>query len=265
MTRMSLVSNFTQPDTQSSYFEEFLQQLDALPRIRELRLSASRRIAPTQAGRVLDLGCGIGGATFLLAEQLGDAGHVVGVDISAQLIETAKRIANGRPRVEFQVADAASLPYPTNFFDAAYTERVFLYLPDREAALAELRRVVRPDGLICLVDVDFDCAAIYSRQRELTRRITSIVAAAIPNPNSARDLPALAKRAGLRDVEVDTVAICTPFEFAKHAMSGVLQQAVQRGTLTPTELESWWSEQQQLNEAGDFLHIWIFARVMGRA
>jgi ubiquinone/menaquinone biosynthesis C-methylase UbiE len=219
---MSVVSNFTQPDTQSGHFVEFLDQLDNLPQIGDMRAAAARHITAVSGCRILDLGCGVGGATFLLAERSGAGGLVAGIDISSALIEVATRRSGDQRGVEFRVGDALAVPYPAGFFDAAYSERAFLYLPDRLAALRELRRVVKPGGQVCLIDTDFDSTAIYSTRRELTRKLTSTVAATIPNPNSARVLPALAKAADLKDVWVETFALTTPYPFLVHTMSGVV-------------------------------------------
>jgi ubiquinone/menaquinone biosynthesis C-methylase UbiE len=258
---MSLISQFTQPNAQADYFVEFLDQVDGFPPVRDLRAAAAERIA-APGGRILDLGCGIGAATFALAERMGPGGLVAGVDISSALIDVATRRAGERRGVEFRVGDALAVPYPSGFFDAAYSERVFLYLPDRLAALGELRRVVKPGGLIYLVDTDFDSMAIYSSRRELTRKLTSTVAATIPNPNSARELPALARRAGLRDVQVEIFAFPSPHQFLVHAMGGALKQAVDRGVLVKAELDEWLNEQAQLHESGDFFHIWLYVRVI---
>ena len=60
-----------------------------------------------------------------------------------------------------------------------------------------MMRVTKPGGRVVLMDTDIDCTAIHSTNPALTRKMTSIMAASLPNPNSARELPALAKQAGL--------------------------------------------------------------------
>ena len=157
-----------------------------------------------------------------------------------------------------------AIPYPRGFFNVAYCERVFLYLPDRLAALRELQRVVRPGGSICVVDTDFDTMAIYSSQRELTRKVISTVAAAIPNPNSARELPALARLVGLDDIQVEPLTARTPYRFMVHAMEGVLRQAVERGVIGKAEFDEWWDEQARLQENGDFFLARMFVRIIAK-
>src|SRR5262245_8102702 len=130
---MSQMTNFTQPDASPTYFIEFLKFLDNHDEIKRLRSACAKRMNLAAGHKVLDLGCGIGGATFPLADVTGPTGLVAGVDISSTMIEFANRRAENRPDLEFRIADAGAIPYPDAFFDAARTERLFLYLPDRLA------------------------------------------------------------------------------------------------------------------------------------
>src|SRR4051812_15027061 len=177
---MSEIGNFTQPDTSPAYFIDFLDFLDNYPTIENFRTESAKRLNLVTIHKVLDLGCGIGEATFPLAELTGPIGLAAGVDISAALIDVATGRAAQRPGLEFQVGDACAIPYPDRFFNVARTERVFLYLPDRLAAIHEMKRVVKPGGRVCLIDTDIDSTAIYSNNAALTRKMTLIVADSIP-------------------------------------------------------------------------------------
>jgi ubiquinone/menaquinone biosynthesis C-methylase UbiE len=258
------IGGFIQPDVAPDYFIEFLEFLDAREGIKNMRAEVFKRMNLAPGDKALDLGCGIGGATFLLADILGPAGLAAGVDVSSAMIEVAVRRAMQRKGVEFRVADAGALPYPDGFFDAARSERVFLYLPDRVAAIREMMRVVKPGGGVCILDTDVDATAIYSTKPALTRKITSAVAATMPNPNSARELPALARRAGLRDIKIETFGTFTPYEFLGRVMSGALIKAAEDGLVARAEVDEWLAEQAELNARGDFFQAWIFVLVCGR-
>ncbi len=65
---MAEIGKFTQPDASPQYFIDFLDFLDRQERIRNLREEAAKRLRLKRGQKVLDLGCGIGGATFPLAE-----------------------------------------------------------------------------------------------------------------------------------------------------------------------------------------------------
>ncbi len=92
---------------------------------------------------VLDLACGTGyGSAYLAAT----ARRVVGGDLSEDAIAYARR-RYARPNVEFAVVDAADLPFEDGSFDAVCSFETIEHLPDRDAYLAEVARVLRPDGV----------------------------------------------------------------------------------------------------------------------
>jgi len=83
----------------------------------------------------------------------------------------------------------------------------------------------------------------------------------MPNPNSARELPALAREAGLRDIKIDTFAISTPHEFFLRAMAGSLSKAAEDGIVAGSEVEKFLAEQVSLHASGDFFQAWLFVLV----
>jgi arsenite methyltransferase len=261
---MAQVSQFTQPDTSPAYFVDFLDYLDQQVPIRNFRREAANRLHVGAGSKVLDLGCGIGGATFLLADLTGPAGLAAGVDVSSALVDIARQRAGARSGIEFRTGDASAIPYADHHFDAARSERVFLYLPDRIRALEEMKRVVKPGGRVCVIDTEFDSVAIHSRNRALTRKMTALVADSITNPNSARDLPALARQVALKDLQVETFALETPYEFFERVMIGALWKAADSGAgTTRDEVGEWLKEQAALQGSGDFFQAWLFVMVTG--
>ena len=260
---MSKMDQFTQPDVAPTYFIEFLRLLDNHADVKNLRAEISKRMDLAIGNKVLDLGCGMGGATFQIADATGPTGLTAGVDISSALIEVARRRAGNRPGLEFRVGDACAIPYPDGFFDVARSERLLLYLPDRLGAIHEMKRVVKAGGRVHLVDTDIDSTAIYSNKPDLTRKMTSIVAASIPNPNSGRELPALAKQAGLKDVKTETFAASTPHEFFLRAMATSLSKAAEDGIVPRSEVDECLAEQASLHSKGDFFQAWLFVAVSG--
>lgn len=104
--------------------------------------------------RVLDLGCGPGESAFVVARELG--AEVVGVDISARMVEAARRRLRRRhpelTGVRFEVADATALPFADSGFDLAVGHSFLYLVNDRPAALAEALRVLRPGGQLLLME-----------------------------------------------------------------------------------------------------------------
>lgn len=113
--------------------------------------------------RLLDAGCGPGSITLGLAEAVAP-GEVVGVDTSESVLDEARALAAGRPeardRVRFEQASVLALPFADGRFDAAFAHTLLEHLSHPAAALAELRRVVRPGGLIGLRDADWEARSL---------------------------------------------------------------------------------------------------------
>jgi SAM-dependent methyltransferase len=104
------------------------------------------RLAPGE--QVLDVACGTGLISFDAAWEVGAGGGVLGVDISGEMVEAARRQAEGRglANVRFTRMDAEALALPDGGFDAALCGLGLMYAPDPVKALAEMRRVLRFGG-----------------------------------------------------------------------------------------------------------------------
>jgi ubiquinone/menaquinone biosynthesis C-methylase UbiE len=110
-------------------------------------------VAPPREARWLDVGCGTGVFTELVLDRCSPA-TVIAVDPSAAQIE----LAHGKPvaqRAEFRVADAQALPFPDDAFDVVASALVINFIPDPARALAEMRRVARPGGILAGYVWDF--------------------------------------------------------------------------------------------------------------
>jgi SAM-dependent methyltransferase len=103
-------------------------------------------LAPPKALRWIDVGCGNGAFTELLATRCAPA-EIQGIDPS----EGQLAYARTRPTpnlVQFQLGDAMALPFPAERFDAAVMALVIVFVPDPAKAVAEMVRVVRPGGVV---------------------------------------------------------------------------------------------------------------------
>ena len=100
--------------------------------------------------RVLDLGCGSGWATRLLARLVSDGpegfGQVVGLDVSDEMIRQARGASKDFENILYVWGSAQQIPWEENFFDKVLSVESFYYYPDQDRALAELFRVLAPRG-----------------------------------------------------------------------------------------------------------------------
>jgi ubiquinone/menaquinone biosynthesis C-methylase UbiE len=106
--------------------------------------------------RVLDFGCGVGSITVGLAAAVAP-GEAVGIDIEPSMVAYARSLAQARGvgNARFEVASVYELPFPHEAFDAAFSRSVIEHLADPLAALREVRRVLRPGGVVAVDDGDY--------------------------------------------------------------------------------------------------------------
>jgi ubiquinone/menaquinone biosynthesis C-methylase UbiE len=107
-------------------------------------------LEPAAGERVLEVGPGTGYYTLPVAGWLGPEGRLDVLDVQQEMLDhTLRRAAEeGIANIEPVRADAREMPYPDDTFDAAFLVTVLGEIPDQDAALRELRRVVKPDGRI---------------------------------------------------------------------------------------------------------------------
>ena len=139
---------------------------------RRLRAWERQQLSLEHGQRLLDVGCGLGDAALALAADLGTEGEVVGVDASAEMIAGAwSRARTARCRVRFAVGDALALDEPDDCFDVVRSERTLQWLSNPGAAVAEMARVLRPGGLVSLVDTDWSTFELDVGDDDLATRV----------------------------------------------------------------------------------------------
>ena len=122
---------------------------------------------------LLDVGCGSGELSLDLAATVG---HVTGVDVEQEEIDAARRaMAQGAiENADFQVGDIYSLDLPDDHVDAVLAHSVLEALDRPTAALAEMKRVLRPGGVMAAASVEYTGLVIAGPQHDLTHRFYSI-------------------------------------------------------------------------------------------
>lgn len=113
-------------------------------------LLAPARLEPGM--RVLDLACGTGDPALEIARRVGPAGHVTAADLSAQMLDACRKNASASSiaNMDFVVADAEELPFETATFERVTSRLGAMYFVDVQRALAEIKRVLVPGGIVAL-------------------------------------------------------------------------------------------------------------------
>ena len=169
-------------------------------------------IAPPKHLNWIDVGCGNGAFTEVLIARCAPAA-VTGVDPSEGQLAFA-RTRPGAKLAQFRVADAESLPFPDNNFDAAAMALVITFIPDAQKAANEMARVVKPGGVIATYMWDFDNRGIPHAPVGVAMKSLGMT---MPNPpyrdNARRDnMQAMWEKAGLMAVTTDVIYIDVAFE-----------------------------------------------------
>ena len=164
-------------------------------------------LAPGMA--LLDVGCGPGTITVDLARRVAP-GRVVGIDRSAEVVERARSFQLAPPDpVEFAVGDVYGLDFPDASFDVVHAHQVLQHLTDPIAALREMRRVVRREGVVAVRDSDYASFVWAPLDPLLAGWLEVYRAVARRNraePDAGRRLVSWAQAAGFTDVAPSAAA-----------------------------------------------------------
>jgi ubiquinone/menaquinone biosynthesis C-methylase UbiE len=243
-----------------------LDVFDGLSGIQTLKKAAIERCHIREGMSILDAGCGTGLETVRLARLVGSSGSVIGLDASRNLLAEASRRAQGsRLPIEYREGDVQQLPFPDNYFDVARAERLFLYLTDPRQALAELVRVTKSDGVVYVIEPDFETQTINLSDRGLVRKVLQFDCDhETRNGWIGRELPKLFKACGLVDIDVETsVVIYEPRSFSPYFLE-TARSAFQNGVITTDELKAWQGEIHSLLDHAELFCTISYFAVVGR-
>ena len=166
----------------------------------------------TPDANILDVGCGPGTITVDLAALVPD-GHVTGIDAAEGVLDNARQEAGqrGQGNVTFETGNVYQLSYPDDTFDVVHAHQVLQHLSDPVAALAEMRRVARPGGLVAARDGDYGAMFWYPAEPGMTewQALYRSVAREIGGePDAGRHMLAWARAAGFEDIVSSASAWC---------------------------------------------------------
>jgi SAM-dependent methyltransferase len=204
---------------------------------------------------VVDVGCGLGDDVRALALRTAPGGRAIGVDMSASMIDEARRRSAGGTGAggEFHVADATSLPLDDGAADGCRCERLLQHVEDPAAVVREMARVVRPGGVVLAAEPDWGTLVVDGGDPEIEAALAAVAMARVRSPAAGRSLRRLMSEAGLAEVEViarTLVITDLPRAELLLGIDGLVERAVADGVVPPTRAEGWRTGLQASAAAG---------------
>lgn len=177
---------------------------------------------PAEA-EVLDVGCGTGAVSRVLARRAG-IGRVVGIDPSPVFLATARQLAADLANLTFFEADGRSLPYGDGSFDTVIFHTTLSHVPEPELALAEAFRVLRPFGVLAVFDGNYTTTTLATGDFDPLQACADAAMAALVHDRwLIPRLPALVRGAGFRVLRQQS------FGFVETAEPDYMLSIVDRG------------------------------------
>ena len=205
------------PDYTMGYGDEYLQFLSGA-KLEEIIAFVKPHLKP--GCRVLDLGCGPGHVSLALASAVAH-GEIYGIDIEPTQVELSRQLAASRrvTNAVFEVADAAHLPFDDDFFDVVNCCDILAYIPDTRAVLSEVRRALKPGGIVHCREVIIDSSFMHPTNRAIERgwdAFACIMESDDGHPQMGKELYAHLCEAGFTDIRVSG-------DFDTYAATGELE------------------------------------------
>lgn len=199
--------NETHESSARNYTMGYSDEFQALLSRRNAARNAGHLLPRLKPGlRILDFGCGPGTISMGLADAVAP-GELHGIDIEETQIEMARAAASAgeHGNTVFRTGDATDLPYEDDFFDAAHCHAVLMHIPDTAAALAEVKRVLKPGGIISAREMIGDSMFFEPDDEDIGGALgvfKKLIAANGGHPQMGKELKGVLHEAGFSDVEV---------------------------------------------------------------
>lgn len=213
-----------------------------------------------QSIRCLDLGCGLGETTHLLAQRIGNASEFVGLDQDPALLAVGReRALSEYAPIEFRHGDATQLPFADQSFDFVYTRFLLTHIPDPAIVLREMIRVCKVGGMIAVQEPDLATQISYPRTTAYEQYTESLIKL-VPQPLIGRKLGALFQEAGYDNFNI-TVESRTEFrdtEFRRLdrlSMEALGPSLIAKGMMDAQSIHQVCEEMKAVEQAGNTFYI----------
>ncbi len=203
-------------------------------------------VNPAFGNNIVDVGCGPGMLTKMLAATVGPKGTVVGIDSSAPMIGLAKLRCRDMSNVDFAEANVGKLPFASESVDVVTCMQVLLYVSNVSQALTEMQRVLVPGGRMHIMETDWRSAVVHSSDTDLTEKIVSAWDAAVPNPQLPARLLPLCRETGFDDIQIEAIPLIStdanPDGFSMSALSQCAADAIAQDRISEAQGAAWLGE-----------------------
>ena len=241
--------------------------------------SAAYLLAHLRAGMdLLDVGCGPASITADLAERVAP-GRVVALDAAAGALEAARATLRERglsEQVEVTSGDVMALPFEDASFDVVHAHQVLQHLADPVGALAEMRRVTRPGGIVAVRDAVYSAMTWFPEPAGMEQWRSVYMATARANggePDAGSRLLSWAREAGFTDVTASASTWCyaTPADrawqsqtWAQRCLTSFGPRAVELGRADGADLEAMAQAWRQWGDSEDAWFVVVHGEVLAR-
>ena len=242
--------------------------------------SAAYLLPHLKAGMdLLDVGCGPASITADLAEHVAP-GRIVALDAAAGALEAARATLSERglsEQVELARGDVMALPFEDASFDVVHAHQVLQHLADPVGALAEMRRVTRPGGIVAVRDAVYSAMTWFPEPAGMEQWRSVYMATARANggePDAGSRLLSWARAAGFTDVTASASTWCyaTPADrawqsqtWAQRCLTSFGPQAVELGLADSADLETMAEAWRQWGGSEDAWFVVVHGEVIARA
>jgi SAM-dependent methyltransferase len=166
---------------------------------------------PRPGEHILDIGCGLGHASFEIADRVGVTGRVTAIDSSEIMIREAKQRSSdmGNHTIDFRVEDAHRMTFENHSFDGCLAINTLMHCARLEQVLSEIRRVLKPQGRIVVLEPDWQTLELSTGNPRIDDIAVAVLRQSITNSAIGQQLPAFLRALGFEDIRVDTGTIMT--------------------------------------------------------
>ncbi len=239
--------------------------------------SAAYLLAHLNAGMdLLDVGCGPASITADLAERV-TPGRVVALDAASGALEAARATLRDRglsEQVEVTCGDVMALPFEDASFDVVHAHQVLQHLADPVGALAEMRRLTRPGGMVAVRDAVYSAMTWFPEPAGMEQWRSVYMATARANggePDAGSRLLSWAREAGFTDVTASASTWCyaTPADrawqsqtWAQRCLTSFGPRAVELGLADRADLETMAQAWRQWGDSEDAWFVVVHGEVL---